>query len=88
MPGRDGSGPTGQGSMSGRGLGVCSGLGRGTRRFFGTGFFCKRVQGFRRNINLALITSKTQNEIQIEQKRLLQKELDLVNQQLEDSKKD
>ncbi|MBU1198373.1 MAG: DUF5320 domain-containing protein [Nanoarchaeota archaeon] len=42
MPGRDGSGPQGEGSLSGRGLGPCgSGLARGfrggQRRGFGRG---------------------------------------------------
>jgi hypothetical protein len=51
MPGRDGSGPLGQGPMTGRGLGVCTGVnapmyggwfgrgfGRGFGRCFGRGF--------------------------------------------------
>ena len=35
MPGQDGTGPQGQGPMTGRGLGPC---GRGLRRGFGRGF--------------------------------------------------
>lgn len=49
MPGRDGSGPRGMGSMTGRGLGYCSaearpgygigrGLGMGRRTGYGRGF--------------------------------------------------
>ncbi len=45
MPGGDGTGPNGFGSMTGRGLGLCAGYnnpgftkGRGTRRGFGRGF--------------------------------------------------
>ena len=42
MPGRDGTGPMGQGAMTGGGFGPC-GSGRGTgRSFFGRGaFFCR-----------------------------------------------
>ncbi|KUO59430.1 MAG: hypothetical protein APF84_07670 [Gracilibacter sp. BRH_c7a] len=52
MPGRDGTGPMGQGSMSGRGMGLCNpnstsrninrngrGMGLGCRRGSGRGFF-------------------------------------------------
>jgi hypothetical protein len=97
MPGRDGSGPMGQGSKSGRGLGVCTGvnadrygarLGRGIGRFFASSFFCRRGLGFRRNINLISASPKTQKQILREKKGLLQKELDFVNQQLEESKED
>ena len=35
MPCGDGSGPLGQGPMTGRGLGIC---GRGFRRLFGRGY--------------------------------------------------
>jgi len=35
MPGQDGTGPLGQGAMTGRGLGPCGG---GMRRGFGRGF--------------------------------------------------
>ena len=38
MPGRDGTGPVGQGSMTGRGLGPCgNGIPWGTARGFGPG---------------------------------------------------
>jgi len=51
MPGQDKTGPTGQGPMTGRGLGLCGtgvGAGVGFRRGFGRGFgrsagrFCPR----------------------------------------------
>ncbi|QRN86487.1 DUF5320 domain-containing protein [Clostridia bacterium] len=44
MPARDGSGPRGMGSMTGRGLGYCNtarptyGVGRGQRMGFGRGY--------------------------------------------------
>lgn len=40
MPRGDGTGPAGQGSMTGRGLGPC---GRGLRRGFGRGFAWRRM---------------------------------------------
>jgi len=95
MPGRDGSGPMGQGSRSGRGLGICTGInadrygagfGRGVGRFFGIGFFCRKGSNFRRNMNIAPISKQKTKEILTEQKEILQKELDLINQQLETSK--
>jgi len=46
MPGFDGTGPEGQGTMTGRGLGPCSyGMQRGFRRGMGRGF--GRSRGFR-----------------------------------------
>ncbi|MDD2568367.1 MAG: DUF5320 domain-containing protein [Clostridia bacterium] len=48
MPGRDGTGPTGQGSKTGRGLGNCkSGASRrdGKGLGFGAGFSCRRSGG-------------------------------------------
>jgi len=97
MPGRDGSGPMGQGSLSGRGQGICTGVNaaryrpglvqdRGAGRLFGAGFFCRRGSGFHRKMNIASISKETKKEILVEQKEILQKELDLINQQLETSK--
>lgn len=46
MPNRDGTGPMGQGSLTGRGLGACSGSFAGQRlgRGFGRGFGFRRFQ--------------------------------------------
>lgn len=80
MPGRDGTGPMGDGSMTGRGLGFCtaagsvkygSGLGLGRRR--GAGRF------FAANSNF----SGTQKELLQEQKNILQNRLEVVEKQLE-----
>ena len=98
MPRRDGTGPMGQGSMTGRGLGVCTGanvggygvrlgcgLGRG-----GSGIGLGRDIGFgygcRRGAGRFFTGGAielTDKEILDEQKQLLQKRLDVVNKQLE-----
>jgi hypothetical protein len=51
MPGQDGTGPTGQGALTGRGLGPCGagkrlgrGFGRGLGRSFGRRCWCPMVQ--------------------------------------------
>ena len=49
MPRRDGTGPMGQGSMTGRGMGRCpSGLGRGIGLTVGLGLGLGLRRGFRR----------------------------------------
>ncbi len=55
MPGRDGTGPMGRGSMTGRGLGVCSGAdvggyGAGMGRGFGRGLRAGMGCGFGRGL--------------------------------------
>ncbi len=47
MPGRDGTGPLGQGSMTGRGQGLCGGARAGVR--YGTGLRSGNGQGNRVN---------------------------------------
>lgn len=42
MPGRDGTGPSGSGAMTGRGLGFCSGIGIGR---YGSGFDAEYGRG-------------------------------------------
>lgn len=80
MPGRDGTGPMGQGSMSGRGLGLCSGtpirkcgygLGRGLR------------QGYGRNCFSYSPNSESEKQLLSEQKDLLESRLDFINKKLE-----
>ena len=78
MPKRDGTGPMGQGTMTGRGLGNCndgeimnSGFGMGRR--FGRGMGCSNGRGYNR-------------EYLTEQKSMLQKTLDSIEKQLENLK--
>lgn len=84
MSRRDGTGPMGLGSMTGRGLGFCTGanavkygadLGLGCRRGLG--------RGFGRNFAVDQTSSKTQKELLQEQKDLLQSRLEVIDKQLE-----
>lgn len=80
MPGGNGTGPLGQGPMTGRGLGVCAGavpagygMGLGRRRGFG--------RGFEPYPTAAPVSGK---ELLETRKQMLQASLDLLNKQLED----
>jgi hypothetical protein len=64
MPGQDGTGPAGQGPMTGKGLGPCgAGMRRGFNRGFGRGL--GRGFGFRRAVALT----------ETEEKKILEAEL-------------
>ncbi|HHX32001.1 MAG TPA: DUF5320 domain-containing protein [Bacteroidales bacterium] len=89
MPRRDGTGPGGDGPMTGRGLGFCSGadvlkygagiglgLGLGLARRFGLG----RRLG--RNIEASEIAPESQKEMLQKEKEILQNRLDDINKQL------
>lgn len=82
MPGRDGTGPMGQGAMTGRGFGFCAaGNAFGYGAGLGLRFGCRR--GFGRNLMPAPMKTKTQKELLTEQKELLENRLDIINKQLE-----
>ncbi|MHB8962785.1 MAG: DUF5320 domain-containing protein, partial [Saccharofermentanales bacterium] len=88
MPRRDGTGPMGLGSMTGRGLGVCSGInavrnGGGYGAGLGLGLGCRPGfgRGFNRNINLDQAPVKTQKEMLLEQKELMQSRIDAISKQ-------
>ncbi|MGI6298935.1 MAG: DUF5320 domain-containing protein [Saccharofermentanales bacterium] len=90
MPGRDGTGPMGAGTMTGRGLGICRGAdsvnyGIGPGRGFGRGQACRRGfgRGFGRGFADSEISSKTQKELLNEQKTILQERLEVIKDQLE-----
>ena len=68
MPAQDGTGPLGQGAMTGRGLGPC---GCGMRRSFGRGF--GRGFGFRQRYAQPITLTET------EEKNILEAELKEVN---------
>jgi hypothetical protein len=83
MPRRDGTGPMGMGAMTGRGLGVCTGVnapiyGRGFGRGLGLGF--GRGFGFGANANYNQTASKEALQAQKEQ---LQITLDAIDKRLE-----
>ncbi len=84
MPGGDGTGPMGRGSMTGKGYGFCAvdtvpRYGAG----WGLGMGCKR--GFGRYMAVGpTFVPKTQKELLVEQKELLENQLKFVNKQLEE----
>ena len=78
MPMRDGTGPMGAGSMTGRQLGSCPNANpiRPAWRFgFG--------RGLGRGIILSQNSSKTQKELLQEQKNVLKNQLEAIDKQLE-----
>jgi hypothetical protein len=90
MPRRDGTGPMGVGSMTGRGLGICTGAsavkyGAGLGMGLGLGFACRRgfSRGFGRGFAGNRTSSKTQKELLSRQKTMLQDRLDVIDKQLE-----
>lgn len=86
MPRRDGTGPMGAGTMTGRGLGLCTGAnavkyGAGLGMGLGLGLACRR--GFGRGFAVNQTSSKTQKELLQEQKTMLQYRLTVIDKQLE-----
>jgi hypothetical protein len=86
MARRDGTGPMGAGTMTGRALGLCTGTnavknGAGLGRGLGSGFACRR--GFGRGGAISQTSSKTQKELLHEQKTMLQERLEVIDKQLE-----
>ena len=75
MPGRDGTGPLGQGAMTGRGLGICG----ESSPLYGRGLGLGRGLNCRRVINPLYADSK---EALTEQKAVLEARLEAVNKQL------
>ncbi len=96
MPRRDGTGPMGQGAMSGRGFGFCTranfaGYGNGYGRGYGYGYgiglgigrygySCKRIIGGNFTEQFLGMTDK---EILSEQKEFLQRRLESIEKQLQ-----
>ncbi len=88
MPRRDGTGPMGAGSMTGRGLGFCTGASavrHGAGLGMGLGLACRHGfgRGFGRGFAVNQASSKTQKELLNEQKAMLQDRLDVIDKQLE-----
>jgi hypothetical protein len=83
MARRDGTGPMGQGPITGRGLGFCAGnvgtntqFGRKNGFGIGAGYGCKRgFGGFFNN----QFSGSTEKELLEQQKELIQKRLDAIN---------
>ncbi|MDD4000972.1 MAG: DUF5320 domain-containing protein [Bacilli bacterium] len=84
MPRRDGTGPKGLGSMTGRGLGTCTGakaVKYGAGLGMGLGLACRR--DFGRDFVVNQSSSKTQKELLNEQKTMLKNRLNVIDKQLE-----
>ena len=86
MPRGDGTGPTGVGPRTGRGLGFCNDERASTERAgFGRGFGrgLARRFGFGRGFGINRTSSKTKKEWLGEQKNLLQDQIKDIDRQLE-----
>lgn len=88
MPRRDGTGPMGAGSMTGRGLGLCTGANAvkyGAGLGLGLGLACRRGfgRGFGRGVAVNQNSSKTQKELLQEQRDAMKSRLDVIDKQLE-----
>ena len=83
MPYRDGTGPTGQGSRTGRGAGNCAG--QGGRRSFGRG---GRGLGFGRGFNRAGYSPDTERSWLEDQVKSLQAALQSITERLDALKKE
>ena len=84
MPGLNGTGPRGQGQMTGRGMGQCNGTQRrGIGRSFGCrrGFFGRSFGGF---FATGRVTKEEEKEILEEEAEALKNELEEVKKRLED----
>lgn len=90
MAGRDGSGPIGQGPLTGRGMGVCQGA-RQSRFFSGRG--CGMGFGGRGRAGIGfgfgngfsgLSAGATDKEILNEERELLKQRMDQIDRELED----
>lgn len=90
MPARNGTGPMGQGPMTGRAMGFCTGNRVVNNRFtFGRGMGLGRGLGLRRGYgqyynDLGPLEYKSEKDFLAEQKEFLKQRLDIINCQLED----
>lgn len=84
MPRRDGTGPIGTGSMTGRGFGLCTGN-NAVRYRVGQGLGLRLTcrHGFGRDFAVNRAFSKTEKELLQEQKDILQNRLEDIDNQLE-----
>ena len=85
MPRRDGTGPMGQGAMTGRGLGNCND-GEIMNSDFGMGRRFNRAKGMGIGFGFGNRNAGMDREYLTEQKSMLQKTLDAIEKQLENLK--
>ena len=85
MPGKDGTGPTGTGPMTGRALGLCTDTDESKRGFFrGRGLGLGRGRGFGRRFATGQASPEKQKSLLQDQKAVLQDRLKAIDKQLED----
>lgn len=85
MPRRDGTGPMGLGTMTGRGFGICAdGTGKGLGFKHRGSYGCKRGFGFGGGFGNNNATEPTAKDLLAEQKDFLEKRLEVINKQLEE----
>lgn len=87
MSRRDGTGPMGMGARTGRGMGLCStDKAQGAIVSYGQrlGLGCRR--GFGRNAFNNTINPKTQKDLLLEEKAILENRLNLINNELSNLK--
>ena len=87
MPRRDGTGPMGAGTMTGHGLGFCTGknaVNRGAVLRVGLRIGCRRgfSSGFGRGLAINQYATKTHKHFLQEQKQLLQRRIEVIDKQL------
>ena len=88
MPGRDGTGPMGAGSKTGKGFGFCAvndpiEKNAGTGRESGFGHGCGKRRGFGRGFSVNQNASISQKELLQEKRALLKRKLEAIDKQLE-----
>jgi len=83
MPGRDGTGPSGQGPLSGRGLGPC-GRGLGFRRGFGRGFGWRRFYFDEPAFEPITLTKEEQKKILEEELKEIETEKEAIEKRLKE----
>jgi len=90
MPRKDGTGPLGSGGLTGRGLGLCTGIntgrfGSGLKAVYGRGLGLGLGNGCRRGRRFEAQSSEVnEKELLSTQKELLQARLNTINKQLDD----
>jgi hypothetical protein len=91
MPSFDGTGPCGQGPMTGRGMGPCGrGMGRGYGRGYGRGFGRGLGRGFGRGFGPAAPVQPVWEPVPItkdQEKQMLQDEMKYLEQGISEIKK-
>lgn len=81
MPRRDGTGPMGNGAMTGKGMGFCNN--RHTLRY-GAGFGARLGYACRRGFGRGYVSSsKTEKEFLEEQRDFFKNQLEIINKQLD-----